>query len=344
MQQDNDQDHCIIRRVDEFDLSFKVFHELMARKVNEILLVSTPYDAFIMEEEGRLAERIIHEYRGLNLSRPPHLTWVSTAHEAIQTLACKSFDLVLTMPRLDDMDAFALSRRIKEIDPDLPVFLLAHRTNRHLFDPDYRKNHPIDKIFVWSGNTDLLLALIKNVEDQMNIDFDTQRAKVRVLIMVEDSPIYYSSILPLLYKEIVLQTQADMEDSLNDEHRILRMRARPKILLAENFEEAEDLYHRFKPYLLSIFSDVRFPRNGKVDEAAGLSLLKMVRDETPDIPLLMLSSEEKNRQKANTIPAVFLNKNAPALHTEIREFFKQYLGFGDFIFRLPDGTDVGRAS
>jgi hypothetical protein len=135
-----------------------------------------------------------------------------------------------------------------------------------------------------------------------------------------------------------------MEDSLNDEHRILRMRARPKILLAENFEEAEDLYHRFKPYLLSIFSDVRFPRNGKVDEAAGLSLLKMVRDETPDIPLLMLSSEEKNRQKANTIPAVFLNKNAPALHTEIREFFKQYLGFGDFIFRLPDGTDVGRAS
>ncbi|MGD9272999.1 MAG: PEP/pyruvate-binding domain-containing protein, partial [Desulfobacterales bacterium] len=162
--------------------------------------------------------------------------------------------------------------------------------------------------------------------------------------MVEDSPIYYSSILPLLYKEIVLQTQAVMEDSLNDEHRILRMRARPKILLAENFEEAEDLYHRFKPYLLSIFSDVRFPRNGKVDEAAGLSLLKMVRDETPDIPLLMLSSEEKNRQKANTIPAVFLNKNAPALHTEIREFFKQYLGFGDFIFRLPDGTDVGRAS
>ncbi|MGB5615933.1 MAG: PEP/pyruvate-binding domain-containing protein, partial [Desulfobacterales bacterium] len=237
-----------------------------------------------------------------------------------------------------------LSRRIKEINPDLPVFLLAHRTNRHLFDPDYLKNRPIDKIFVWSGNTDLLLALIKSVEDQMNIDFDTQRAKVRVLIMVEDSPIYYSSILPLLYKEIVLQTQAVMEDSLNDEHRILRMRARPKILLAENFEEAEDLYHRFKPYLLSIFSDVRFPRNGKVDEAAGLSLLKMVRDETPDIPLLMLSSEEKNRQKANTIPAVFLNKNAPALHTEIREFFKQYLGFGDFIFRLPDGTEVDRAS
>ncbi len=341
---DFDHDNHGIRRVDEFDLSFKVFHELMARKVNEILLVSTPYDAFIMEEEGRLAERIIHEYRGLNLSRPPHLTWVSTAQEAIAALSRNSFDLVLTMPRLNDMDAFGLSRCIKEIDSALPVFLLAHRTNRHLFDPDYRKNRPIDKVFVWSGNTDLLLALIKSVEDRMNIDHDTQRAKVRVLIMVEDSPIYYSSILPLLYKEIVLQTQAVMEDSLNDEHRILRMRARPKILLAENFEEAEALYRRFQPYLLSIFSDVRFTRNGKMDETAGFSLLKMVRHQTPDIPLLILSSDEKNRQKAAAIPAVFLNKNSPALHTDIREFFKQYLGFGEFIFRLPDGTEVGRAS
>ncbi len=316
----------------------------MAKKVGNILLVSTPYDAFIMEEEGRLAERIIHEYRGLNLSRPPHLTWVSTAREAITTLSRKKFDLVLTMPRLDDMDAFGLSRHIKEIYPALPVFLLAHRTNRQLFDSETRLNRSIDKIFIWTGNTDLLLALIKNVEDRMNIEHDTQRAKVRVLIMVEDSPLYYSSILPLLYKEIVLQTQAVMEDSLNDEHRILRMRARPKILLAENFEEAEDLYRRFRPYLLSIFSDVRFPRNGVIDDEAGFSLLKMIRNETADIPLLMLSSEEKNRLKAGTIPAVFLNKNAPNLHEEIRSFFKKHLGFGDFIFRLPNGAEVGRAS
>ena len=179
---------------------------------------------------------------------------------------------------------------------------MAHRTNRLLIDSENRDNHPIDKTFIWSGNTDLLLALIKSVEDRMNIDHDTQRARVRVLIMVEDSPLYYSSILPLLYKEIVLQTQAVMEDSLNDEHRILRMRARPKILLAENFEEAEDLYRRFRPYLLSIFSDVRYPRNGVADDEAGFSLLKMIRDETEDIPLLMLSSEEKNRLKADTDP------------------------------------------
>jgi CheY-like chemotaxis protein len=331
-------------RIDEFDLSFKIFHELMAKKVGNILLVSTPYDAFIMEEEGRLAERIIHEYRGLNLSRPPQLTQVSTAREAITALSQKKFDMVLTMPRLDDMDAYGLSRHIKEIYPALPVFLLAHRTNQWFFDSEYRVKSPIDKTFVWTGNTDLLLALIKNVEDGMNIDYDTQRAKVRVLIMVEDSPLYYSSILPLLYKEIVLQTQAVMEDSLNDEHRILRMRARPKILLAENFEEAVDHYRRFRPYLLSIFSDVRYTRNGVIDDEAGIALLKMVRNDMQDIPLLMLSSEEKNRLKADEIPAVFLNKNSPNLHEEIRSFFKKHLGFGDFIFRLPDGTEVGRTS
>mgnify|MGYP001823119611 CR=1 FL=1 len=331
-------------KIDEFDLSFKVFHELMARKVTEILLVSTPYDAFIMEEEGRLAERIIHEYRGLNLSRPPHLTRVTTAQEAITALSRKKFDLVITMPRLDDMDAFGLSRHIKEIYPTLPVFLLAHSTNRLLLDADYRIRRSIDKLFVWSGNTDLLLAMIKGVEDRMNIEHDTRRAKVRVLIMVEDSPLYYSSLLPLLYKEIVLQTQAVMEDSLNDEHRILRMRARPKILLTDNFEEAEYLYRKFKPYLLSIISDVRFPIDGKTDGRAGVSLLSMIKKETPDIPLLMFSSEEKNRAEADKIPAVFLNKNSPTLHADIRDFFKHSLGFGDFIFRLPDGQKIAKAS
>ncbi len=333
-----------IESIDEFDLSFKVFHELMAKKVTEILLVSTPYDAFIMEEEGRLAERIIHEYRGLNLSRPPHLTRVTTAQEAITALARKNFDLVITMPRLDDMDAFGLSRHIKEIYPALPVFLLAHSTNRLLLDTDYRIRRSIDKLFVWYGNSDLLLALIKSVEDRMNIDYDTKRAIVRVLIMVEDSPLYYSSILPLLYKEIVMQTQAVIEDSLNDEHRILRMRARPKILLTDNFEEAEYLYRRFKPYLLSIFSDVTFPRDGELDNQAGFSLLSMIKEEMPDIPLLMLSSEEKNRKKAESIPSVFLNKNSPTLHTDIRDFFKHSLGFGDFIFRMPDGREVAKAS
>ncbi len=333
-----------VLRVEDFDLSFKVFHELMAKKVTDILLVSTPYEAFIMEEEGRLAERIIHEYRGLNLSRPPMLTWVSSAREAVEALARKKFDLVITMPHVDDMDAYVLGRKIKNNHPDLPVFLLVHNTSRHLLDQKYTDSGAIDRLYVWYGNTDLLLALIKNLEDRMNVSYDTQRARVRVIIMVEDSPLYYSSLLPLLYKEIVMQTQAVMEESLNDEHRILRMRARPKILVAQNYEEAVDLYRRYHPYLLCVFSDVRFPRMDKMDEQAGFSLLRMIRQENPDLPLLILSSEESNRAPAEMIPAVFLNKNSTTLNSEVRSFFMQYLGFGDFVFRLPNGQEIARAS
>ena len=329
---------------EDFDLSFKVFHELMAKKVTDILLVSSPYEAFIMEEEGRLAERIIHEYRGLNLSRPPMLTWASTAREALNALATKKFDLVITMPQVDEMDAYVLGRKIKALNPDLPVYLLIQNTSKHLLERGYAGGKSIDRVFVWFGNTDLLLALIKNLEDRMNVAYDTQRARVRVIILVEDSPIYYSALLPLLYKEIVTQTQAVMEESVNDEHRILRMRARPKILVAENYEEALELYRQYRPYLLSVFSDVRFPKNGQLDDKAGFSLLSMIRQEETDLPLLNFSSEESNRQSTEKIPAVFLNKNSPTLHSEIRRFFIQHLGFGEFIFRLPDGREIARAS
>jgi len=328
----------------DFDLSFKVFHELMARKVTDILLVSSPYEAFIMEEEGRLAERIIYEYRGLNLSRPPMLTWVSSAEAAMEALARKKFDLVITMPQVDEINAFVLGRKIKAQHPEVPVYLMIQNTARHLLEQPPADRRAIDRIYVWYGNSDLLLALIKNLEDSMNVAYDTQRARVRVIILVEDSPIYYSSLLPLLYKEIVTQTQAVMEESVNDEHRILRMRARPKILLAENYEDAVILYRRYRPYLLSVFSDVRFPRGGKIDDEAGFCLLSMIREENPDLPLLNLSSEESNRQRALEIPAVFLNKNSPTLHSEIRSFFIQHLGFGDFVFRYPDGREIARVS
>lgn len=315
----------------------------MAKRVSEILLVSSPYDAFTMEEDGRLAERIIHEYRGLNLTRPPRLTWASTAKEALSRLSTDKFDLVITMPRLNDMEPYALGKEIKKNFKNIPVFLLLHGSENMLSDERYSDRSSIDKIYVWQGNTDLLLAVIKNVEDGMNVEYDTQRAKVRVVIMVEDSPIYRSSLLPALYKEIVMQTQAVMEESLNEEHRILRMRARPKILVAENYEDAEALYRRYLPYLIGVISDVRFPKEKKLESGAGFSLLSMIKKESPDIPLLMMSSEEENRPKALQIPAVFLNKNSLSLHSEIRSFFVNYLGFGDFVFRLPDGIEPARA-
>jgi CheY-like chemotaxis protein len=325
------------------DLSFKAFHELMAHKVTEILLVCSPYDAFILEEEGRLAERIILEYRGLNLSRPPRIGWVSTAENAFSKLEQKWYDFIITTPRIEDMEVGAFSREIKKRYPDLPIYLLTHYATNKYMEQLARPGLSIDRILVWTGNADLLLAVVKNLEDHWNIADDTALAKVRVIILVEDSPYYFSSILPLLYKEIVTQTQAVMEDSLNEEHRLLRMRARPKIVVAETYEQAEQLYHRYKPYLLSILSDVRFPKNGTVDPDAGVKLLRMIKQDTPWIPLLMLSSEERNREKAYMLEADFINKNSPNLHTLIRSFFIKHLGFGPFIFRMPDGTELARA-
>lgn len=332
-----------IQITDDFDLSFKVYEEMMAKRVGEILLVSSPYDAFIMEEDGRLAERIIHEYRGLNLTRPPRLTWVSNTKEALEALSKKWFDLILTMPRLDDMDPVEFGKTIKEKYQNLPVFLLTHSAMAHKAAQITCGQKYIDQTFVWLGNTDLLLAIIKSVEDRMNVANDTQRARVRVIILVEDSPVYRSSLLPLLYKEVVGQTNAVMEDSLNDEHRILRMRARPKILTAATYEEAWDLYNRYRPYLLCLLSDVRFPRNGKVDPTAGFTLLSEVCKDCAYLPMLVLSSEEENRDYAEACGAVFLDKNSPTLHTEIRSFMRTYLGFGDFIFRTPDGVETARA-
>lgn len=331
----------ILSLADDFDPSFKIYYDLMKRKVSEILLVSSLYDAFIMEEDEPLTERIIHEYRGLNLSRPPRITYVANAQQAFEALSRKKFDLVITIPRQDDMDPSVFASKIKEKHKNTLVVLLTHAIGSSQIER-YSETPGIDRVFVWSGSTYLLLAIIKNLEDCMNADSDTKRAMVRVIILVEDSPVYRSSILPLLYQEIVGQTKAVMEDSLNEEHRIVRMRARPKILVAETFEDAEALYRQYTPYLLSVFSDVRFPKDGETVPDAGYSLLSMIRQETPDLPLLMFSSEEKNRQKATDIPAVFLNKNSVTLHQEIHSFLTKYLGFGDFIFRFPEGQGEGR--
>ncbi len=327
---------------DDTDLSTRVFHELMAKRVNEILLVSSPYDAFIMEEDGGIAERIIHEYRGLNLSKPPIITWVSTAKGAFEALSERNFDMVIVMPRLGDMDPLELCREIKKLYVRLPIYFLAHDTGRLIREPRFVEPY-IDRAFVWRGSTDLLMALIKSSEDRMNVVADTEAAEVRVIIFVEDSPLYRSSILPFIYKEIVMQTQAVMDESLNEKYRLLRMRARPKILLAETYEEAEHLYRKFEPYVFCVISDVRYPRAGEVNDDAGFDLISMIKKEAPDLPLLMISNEEKNRARAEAIPAIFFNKTSETLHADIRFFFVQHLGFGTFLFRLPDGSVVARA-
>ncbi len=330
----------------DFDPKFKIFHELMARKVRDVLLVSTPYDAWIMEEDCRLSERIINEYRGLNLSNPPRITWVPTVAAALAALASRHFDLVLSMLHLSDAEAGLLDRRIKELNPDLPVIQMSHQAlvSSTEAGAEFPKSFGVDRTFIWSGNTDLLLAMVKSTEDRLNVACDTSSAGIRVILLVEDSPVYLSSLLPLLYKEVVSQIQAVMEEGLNEEHRLLTMRARPKILVAEDYEEASNIFDTYQPYILGVISDVRFPRNGRLDQNAGVDFLKRVKDERFDIPLLLISSDPSNAERAAAIPANFAHKLSPTLHEEVHAFFRDHLGFGDFVFRRPSGKEIGRAA
>ncbi|NNK55750.1 MAG: phosphoenolpyruvate synthase/pyruvate phosphate dikinase [Desulfofustis sp.] len=327
-----------------FDPHFKVFHELMPFKVQEILLVSSLYDAYIMEEDGSITTRLIHEYHGLNLSKAPKVTRVSTGEEALAALGTKKYDLVITMPYLAGMNAFNLGRQIKETNPTLPVVLLTHNL-RSLFPlPPNLDRQSIDDVYLWCCEDDLLMAIIKNVEDHANVDNDTAKAMVRVIIYVEDSPDYRSLFLPAIYREVVRQTQAVLDESINERHRLLRMRARPKILMAHSYEEALQLYETYKPFVFAVISDARFPQNGKVEGRAGQRFLSLIREEVPDLPLLMLSSEAENKRRAEEIPAVFLAKQSPEIHRELHRFFLTYLGFGDFVFRMPDGSPICSAS
>ncbi len=330
--------------ISDFDPHFKIFHELMPFKVQGILLVSSPYDAFILEEDGSLATRLVTEYQGWNLSGAPRITLVSSGREAIEILRRQAFDLVITMPNVGGMDAFALGAKIKRLHPVQQVVLIAHSLRGIFPLPENIDTSGIDNIYLWCCEADLFLSLIKNFEDHVNVDADTAQAMVRVIIMVEDSPVYRSTFLPLLYREVVQQTQAVLDESLNESHRLLRMRARPKILSAASYEEAMELYESYKPYVFGIISDVRFPYRGKLDATAGLQLLETIRAEVPDLPMLMLSSEPENRGRAEAIPAVFLDKDSPLIRDEIHSFFLNYLGFGDFVFRQPDGEVIGRAS
>jgi hypothetical protein len=244
------------------------------------------------------------------------------------------------------MNVFDLSAEIKKKVPDLPVVLLAHDSSPPPTQEcllDFTRPPGIDRSFVWSGNTDILVALVKSAEDRLNVEHDTEFAGIRVILFVEDSPTYISSLLPVLYRELVSQTQAIMEYRHHEEHKLLTMRARPKILVAESFEEANQLFEKHEPYVLGVISDVRFPRNCILDENAGVTFLSKIKKERFDIPLLLTSSEPSNAEKAKKIPAAFVDKNSPSLHAEVHSFFVDQLGFGDFVFRKPDGWEIARA-
>ncbi|MHB8874425.1 MAG: PEP/pyruvate-binding domain-containing protein [Myxococcaceae bacterium] len=315
----------------------------MPNRVREILLVSSPYDAFTLEEDGRLTERIFTEYSELNLSSAPRITHVSTGARAMEVMAERRFDLVLTMARIADTDVSAFGRKVKAAYPNMPVVLLVLTEADLSQFPGGVDPSGVDHVFWWTGDARILLAIIKLVEDTLNAPQDTRKAGVRVIIVVEDSVRRYSSFLSLLYAELMTQSNSLVYEGVNELHRLMRMRARPKLLLAKTYEQAMALFKRYREYVIAVISDVRFPRSGEEDRQAGFDLIRAIRADEPELALMLQSAEAENAAKAAELGVHYADKNSPDLLKQIRTFVTESLGFGDFIFRLPDRTEVGRA-
>lgn len=327
----------------KFNTQFSEFRDLMGFRVREILLVSSPYDAFVLEEDGRLSEKIFSEYLDLNLQFVPRIQRVSSAEEAFSALQARTYDMIITMARISDMNPLEFGKRIKEKYPGKPVVMLTYDSLNHELIKQIRETKTIDKVFYWSGDSKILLAIIKYVEDLGNVEADSRQG-VQVIMVVEDSPWSYSQFLPIVYTEIMKQTRYLISHGVNDFHRLLRMRARPKILLAETYEEALELFNRYRNNLLGIISDVGFPKDGVSNTGAGLELAGKIKEEIPYLPFLLQSEEQENESKARESGISFLNKNSPNLHLELRTFILENYGFGDFVFRNPDGSIISRAS
>ncbi len=328
---------------DNYKPQFERFHDLMRWRVREILLVSSFYDAFVLEEDGGLSERIFSEYIDLNLRFIPRVHRVSSAEEALKALQEDRFDLVITMTRISDMNVLEFGKRIKELKPDMPVILLTYEWVEVDLLIKLRETRSIDKVFYWTGDTRILLAIIKFIEDLRNVDNDT-RLGVRVILLIEDSPRFYSMFIPMVYTEIMTQTRVLISEGVNDLHRLLRMRARPKILMAETYEQAIRLYDKYRNNLLGVISDVRYPQEGKIDHNAGFNLAKKIKGEIPDLPFLLQSSNQENRDVAYRSGLDFLYKNSDNLLYDLHRFILSNFGFGDFIFKDSHGHAVGRAA
>lgn len=322
---------------------FSGFHDLMKFRVREILMVSSSYDAFVMEEDGRLSEKLFSEYLDMQLQFVPRIQRVSSADEAFSVLKKRTYDLVITMARLKDMDPLGFGRRVRELYPEVYVVVMTYETlgsaltRRILASPD------IDNLFYWSGNDKILMSVIKYVEDLGNREQDCSQG-VRAILLVEDSPQMYSQLLPIVYTEIMKQTRYLISQGVNNLQRLLRMRARPKLLLAGNFEAAAETFARYRENLLGIISDVAFPKGGIADPDAGLELAALVKREMPSLPFLLYSNETRNEKRAEEIGLSFLNKTSPNLTRELSAYISGNYGFGSFVFGYPDGRTLCQAS
>ncbi|MDT3388357.1 MAG: phosphoenolpyruvate synthase, partial [Bacteroidota bacterium] len=333
----------------KFILKDVTFMNLMMRRIYNVLIVANPYDAFMLEDDGRVEEKIYNEYMELGLRYPPTFTQVSTIEEAERVLGTMQIDLVICMPGNADNDAFTVARAIKSVFPDIHYIVLtpfSHGITNRMQDEDLSI---FDYVFCWLGNTNLILSIIKLMEDKMNLEHDVQEAGVQMILLVEDSIRFYSSILTNLYSFILQQSKNFATEALNPHSATLRMRGRPKVVLARTYEEAMLIYERYKNNCLGVISDVRFPiksiRQSDIvgagassvekDPEAGFKLLEAIRKEDEYVPLIMESSESGKRERAEAEGFKFVDKNSKVLSLDLRHLLEEHMGFGDFIFRNP---------
>jgi len=320
------------------------FQDLMLHRIHEILLVASPYDAFILEEDGRLTQQILYEYLGMNLSYAPRVWHAKNATTGLQMLSDRSYDLVIVMMRIADMDPITFGEKVKKSFPDKPIILLAFDESEITHLPQKRLEKIIDKIFIWSGNANVFPAIIKNIEDKMNLQRDYKIADIRAIIVVEDNPRYYSIILPLIYRTALKHARNLIDKSLSDIDKLLLFRARPKIILASSFEQATDYYHKYRHNILGFISDVRFPKNGKLNSHAGVELVEYIRQKDSDVPIVLQSTKPVYSKDAKKVKAAFIHKKSPTLLQDLEDFIVNNFGFGDFIFRNPRGKEISRAT
>ncbi len=311
------------------------FANLMTKRIFNVLLVANPYDAFTLEDDGRIDEKMFNEYVSLSLRYPPRFTRVSSQEDALSIMSQLQFDLVICMPAADSSDIFTIARSIKEKHSGIPLVVLtpfAHGIAQRMEKEDLSD---FEYVFSWLGDTDLLLSIIKLAEDKMNMEHDINEVGVQMILVVEDSVRFYSSILPNLYRLVLTHSREFSTEALNAHQRTLRMRGRPKIALARTYEEAVSLYEAYKDNVLGVITDVRFPCGGAENGMAGIRLAQHIRKADKHVPIIIQSSETSNAVYANYLDAAFIDKGSKTMHLDLQRAVSSHFGFGEFVFRDP---------